>query len=65
MEYEVRFYYSNNSKEKILDYLNQFKEFSYGGRYHETTSQYNHPMKEYDFFNIKLYFYGFDYIFIM
>ena len=51
MEIEVRFYYSNNSKEKILDYLNQFKEFSYGGRYHETTSQYNHPMKEYDFYS--------------
>ena len=51
METEVRFYYSNNSKDKIIDYLKKIKELEYIGRVYEKTEQYNHPMKEYDFYS--------------
>ena len=54
METEVRFYYSINSKDKIIDYLKQFNELSYKGRYYECTDQYNHPMKEFDFYDKKI-----------
>ncbi len=51
METEIRFYYANESKKDLIDYLKSFKELSYKGRYHEITDQYNHPMKEYDFYS--------------
>ncbi len=51
METEVRFYYSTNSKDKIIDYLKTFKELNYIGRFYECTDQYNHPMKELDFYS--------------
>ena len=51
METEIRFYYSINSKENIIKYLNGFKELTYKGRFYECTDQYNHPMKEYDFYS--------------
>ena len=51
METEARFYYSIKSKERIINYLKQYKELSYEGRYYECTDQYNHPMKEYDFYS--------------
>jgi hypothetical protein len=51
METEVRFYYSTNSKDKIIDYLKSFKELNYIGRFYECTDQYNHPMKEFDFYS--------------
>ena len=54
METEVRLYYSINSKDKIIDYLKQFNELSYKGRYYECTDQYNHPMKEFDFYDKKI-----------
>ena len=51
METEIRFFYSINSKEKILNYLKEFKELNYVDRFYECTDQYNHPMKEYDFYS--------------
>ena len=51
METEIRFYYSPKSKDKIIDYLKQFEELEYLGRFYECTEQYNHPMKEYDFYS--------------
>lgn len=51
METEVRFYYSSDSKDKIIEYLKKYKELVYKGRFYEKTDQYNHPMKEYDFYS--------------
>ena len=51
METEVRFYYALNEKDNIIKYLNKFKELKYIGRFYEKTDQYNHPMKEYDFYS--------------
>lgn len=54
MEIEVRFYYSIDSKNKIIEYLNKFNELEYMGRFYEKTDQYNHPMKEYNFYNLDI-----------
>ena len=54
METEVRFYYSIESKDKILNYFKQFDDLHYKGRYYECTDQYNHPMKEFDFYDKKI-----------
>jgi hypothetical protein len=54
METEVRFVYSLDSKEKLLSYLNTIEGLSYDDRYYEKTDQYNHPMKEYDFYTKKI-----------
>ena len=51
METEIRFYYSKNSKEKLLNYLKSFNELKYKGEYNEITDQYNHPMAEYNFYS--------------
>ncbi len=51
METEVRFYYSVDSKEDIINYMKTYSELSYKGRFYECTDQYNHPMKEYDFYS--------------
>ncbi len=51
METEVRYYYSNKSKDKIIKYLKRFKELNYLGRFYECTDQYNHPMSEYNFYS--------------
>ena len=40
-----------NSKGKILNKLNTFTELNYQGTFYEKTDQYNHPMKEYDFYS--------------
>ena len=54
METEVRFYYSTDSKESIIKYLKSFKELKYNGRFYEITDQYNHPMKEFNFYDKKI-----------
>ena len=54
MEIEVRFYYSMESKNEIINYLKKFKELNYKGRFYECTDQYNHPMKKYDFYSKKI-----------
>ena len=51
METEIRFYYSIDSKDDIIKYLKKFKDLKYKGRFYECTDQYNHPMKEYDFYS--------------
>ena len=50
METEVRFFYSTNSKDKIINHLKTIKKLEYDDKYYEKTDQYNHPMKEYDFY---------------
>lgn len=54
METEVRFYYSIECIDKIINYFKQFKELEYKGRYYECTDQYNHPMKKYNFYSKKI-----------
>ena len=51
METEIRFYYAIESKDKVIEFFKKFKELKYKGRYYECTDQYNHPMKEYDFYS--------------
>ena len=51
METEIRFYYSIESKDDVINYLKIFKELNLKGRFYECTDQYNHPMKEYDFYS--------------
>ena len=51
METEVRFYYSSKSKESLDNFLKQFKELEYKGRFYECTDQYNHPMDKYNFYS--------------
>ncbi len=51
METEIRFYYSIESKDKIINYIKKYKELTYKGRFYECTDQYNHPMKEYNFYS--------------
>lgn len=51
METEIRYYYSIDSKSDLINYLQEFTELKYQGRFYECTDQYNHPMKEYNFYN--------------
>ncbi len=51
METEIRFYYSIDSKDDVINYFKKFDELNYKGRFYECTDQYNHPMKEYDFYS--------------
>ena len=51
METEIRFYYSTDSKDDILNYLKTFNKLNFKGRFYECTDQYNHPMKQYDFYS--------------
>ena len=51
METEVRFYYSIDSKDDVINYLKKYKELAFKGRFYEITDQYNHPMKEYNFYS--------------
>ena len=54
METEVRLYYSLDSEEKIFNMLKKIDGLIYDGKYYEKTDQYNHPMKEYDFYDKKI-----------
>ena len=54
METEIRFYYSIESKDDVINYLKIFKELNFKGRFYECTDQYNHPMKKYDFYSKKI-----------
>ena len=51
IETEVRFLYSLSEEEKILNYLKSFPPLTYKGCFDEKTIQYNHPMKEYDYYS--------------
>ncbi len=50
MEYEVRFYFSNNKLKTILQKLQASKELSSPGRTFEKTMQYEHPCPEFSFY---------------
>ncbi len=54
METEVRFYYSKDSKDKIIKYLENYKDLKYNGKFYECTDQYNHPMDEYNFYSSEI-----------
>ena len=54
MEIEARFYYSLNSEDKIINDLKNIDGLLYDDKYYEETLQYNHPMKEYDFYDKKI-----------
>lgn len=51
IETEVRFLYSLSEEDKILKYLKSFPQLTYKGCFDEKTIQYNHPMKEYDYYS--------------
>ena len=51
METEVRFYYSLESKDEVINYLKKFEELNYKGIFYECTDQYNHPMEEFNFYS--------------
>lgn len=51
IETEIRFLYSLTEENKILSYLNKFQELTYKGCFDEKTIQYNHPMKEYNYYS--------------
>ena len=51
METEIRYYYSIDSKSDLINYLQEFTELKYQGRFYECTDQYNHPTKKYNFYN--------------
>ena len=50
METEVRFYFSIDSEQKIINKLKKIDDLKYDDRYYEKTEQYNHPMKKYNFY---------------
>ena len=54
METEIRFYYSFDSEVKIINMLKSINELKYDDRYYEKTDQYNHPMKEFNFYDKKI-----------
>ena len=51
MEYEVRFYYSKESKDKIIEFLKTIPELHSNFRIYEKTIQYNHSDPRYDFYS--------------
>ena len=51
METEIRFYYRKEDAKNIIDYFKTFNDLEYKGRFYEKTDQYNHPMKEYNFYS--------------
>jgi len=51
MEIEVRYFYSIESKDDLINLLNKQNDITFKGRFYECTDQYNHPMKEYDFYS--------------
>lgn len=51
METEIRYYFNEESEQKIIDYLKWFNELTYKGIFYEKTDQYNHPMEKYNFYS--------------
>ena len=54
METEVRFYYPLEDEDKLVERLKKCTDLDYAGKFHEITKQYNHPMKEFDFYGKKV-----------
>lgn len=51
MEYEIRFYYSNEELNELLERLSKENELKRGYRTYEKTVQYNHSDSQYDFYS--------------
>ena len=51
MEYEVRFYFSKNKLNEIINKLNSIKKLKMIDRVYEKTMQYDHPDKKHSFYN--------------
>lgn len=51
MEEELRYYYGFDKYEKLIKKLKEFNELKYEGCFYEITTQYDHPMQEYSFYN--------------
>ena len=54
MEIEARFYYSLDSEDRIINKLKNINGLFYDDKYYEETLQYNHPMKESDFYDKRI-----------
>ena len=51
MEYEVRFYFSKNKLNEIINKLKNIKELTMVDKVYEKTMQFDHPSKEYSFYS--------------
>ena len=51
MEFEVRFYFSKNKLNEIINKLKSIKKLKVVDRVYEKTIQYDHPSKKYSFYN--------------
>ena len=50
MEEELRYYYSFDKYDKLIEMLKKFSELNYKGCFYEITTQYDHPMLENSFY---------------
>ena len=51
MELEVRYYYNSDKHDDIIKLIKDRTSLLDKGEFYEKTIQYNHPMKEYDFYS--------------
>ena len=51
MEYEIRFYYSKNKKNAILNKLDKMNKIKNVGTFYEKTTQYNSMLPGNDFYS--------------
>ncbi len=54
MEYEVRFYFSKNKLDELLNKIKNIKGLSMQERSYEKTAQFDHPCKEMSFYDKKI-----------
>lgn len=51
MEYEIRYYFSNNKLEDIIEKLSKEKGLKKNERCYEKTTQFDHPSNDYSFYS--------------
>ena len=51
MEEEIRYYYSLDKYEELVDKLKEYEELKYNGTYYEITTQYDHPNENDSFYS--------------
>lgn len=51
MEYEIRYYFSNNKLEDIIEKLSKVKGLKKNERCYEKTTQFDHPSNDYSFYS--------------
>ena len=51
MELEVRYYYNSDKHDDIIKLIKDRTSLLDKGEFYEKTIQYNHPMKEYNFYS--------------